>query len=254
MPRFIPNTGFGQPLVEHVVQRLEHEAVAAQRDQRFAPRRRRPSVAPAEHRFGRLGDLGGRGQQADASAPARSVVLRHRAAWPRQRSIGAPFTAKSIGILRGASTVPLWGVALGASVSERAAAQSSQWSCRSGMASGPKSGQAGVGPAGPAPAAATRRSARERHRRISRSKFVFQPQIEPVTGEVAGAEALARWDRVAGARAAVRARRRRRPRRAPVAARPAQGVARRSGLGRAAAALAHLDQPACRDDIGARRL
>ena len=28
---------------------------------------------------------------------------------------------------------------------------------------------------------------------------VFQPQIDPATGEVAGAEALARWDRVAGA-------------------------------------------------------
>ena len=28
---------------------------------------------------------------------------------------------------------------------------------------------------------------------------VFQPQINPATGEVAGAEALARWDRVAGA-------------------------------------------------------
>ena len=28
---------------------------------------------------------------------------------------------------------------------------------------------------------------------------VFQPQINPVTGEVAGAEALARWDRVTGA-------------------------------------------------------
>ncbi|NUT00078.1 MAG: EAL domain-containing protein [Sphingomonas sp.] len=28
---------------------------------------------------------------------------------------------------------------------------------------------------------------------------VFQPQIDPVTGEVEGAEALARWDRVAGA-------------------------------------------------------
>ena len=28
---------------------------------------------------------------------------------------------------------------------------------------------------------------------------VFQPQINPVTGEVLGAEALARWDRVAGA-------------------------------------------------------
>lgn len=30
-------------------------------------------------------------------------------------------------------------------------------------------------------------------------QVVFQPQINPITGEVAGAEALARWDRVAGA-------------------------------------------------------
>lgn len=30
-------------------------------------------------------------------------------------------------------------------------------------------------------------------------QVVFQPQIDPVTGEVEGAEALARWDRVAGA-------------------------------------------------------
>ena len=30
-------------------------------------------------------------------------------------------------------------------------------------------------------------------------QMVFQPQIDPVTGEVEGAEALARWDRVAGA-------------------------------------------------------
>ena len=30
---------------------------------------------------------------------------------------------------------------------------------------------------------------------------VFQPQIDPATGEVGGAEALARWDRVAGAEA-----------------------------------------------------
>jgi EAL domain-containing protein (putative c-di-GMP-specific phosphodiesterase class I) len=34
------------------------------------------------------------------------------------------------------------------------------------------------------------------HRQIA---VVFQPQINPVTGEVTGAEALARWDRVAGA-------------------------------------------------------
>jgi EAL domain-containing protein (putative c-di-GMP-specific phosphodiesterase class I) len=34
------------------------------------------------------------------------------------------------------------------------------------------------------------------HRQIA---VVFQPQINPITGEVSGAEALARWDRVAGA-------------------------------------------------------
>ncbi len=86
MPRFIPNTGLGATVLEHLVQRLEHEAVAAERDQRFGLLGRRESVAAAEHRFGRLGDVGARRQEADPGA-ARSMAIARRA-WARQRSTG----------------------------------------------------------------------------------------------------------------------------------------------------------------------
>ena len=47
-------------VLEHRVQRVEHEAVAAQRDQSFGLLGRRESVARAEHRFRLIGDVGAR--------------------------------------------------------------------------------------------------------------------------------------------------------------------------------------------------
>ena len=51
VPRFIPNTGLRAVVLEHPVKRLEHEAVAAERDQRLAPGRSRQTIALAKHRF-----------------------------------------------------------------------------------------------------------------------------------------------------------------------------------------------------------
>ena len=48
VPRFIPNTGFGMPCVQHSVQRLQHEAVAAERDQGLGLFRARPRYSGAE--------------------------------------------------------------------------------------------------------------------------------------------------------------------------------------------------------------
>ena len=54
------------------MERLEHEAVAAERDQDFGLVRVGENVAPAQHRFGGLGDLG-RATTAGRCRAGRSV-------------------------------------------------------------------------------------------------------------------------------------------------------------------------------------
>ena len=65
MPAVHPEHRALDAAFEHFVQRLEHEAVAADRDQHVGIVRRGPSVALAQHRFGGFGHFGGRGEQAD---------------------------------------------------------------------------------------------------------------------------------------------------------------------------------------------
>ena len=115
-------------------------------------------------------------------------------------------------------------------------------------------GEAGVGPV------RLRRPSRRRatscsraSSRTSRSRFSYQPQIEPSSGRIVGAEALARSAIARVGRGVVRPGRRRRARRAPVAAGPAQGAAHRRGVGRPAQGPEAVDQPAARGHF-ARRL
>ena len=58
----------GFAVLQHGVERLQHEAVAAQRDQRLGLVGIGPAVAAAKHGFGRLGRLAGGGDQPDADA------------------------------------------------------------------------------------------------------------------------------------------------------------------------------------------
>jgi hypothetical protein len=60
--------------VEHLVQRVEHEAVAAERDQHLGFAGGGELEAAAKQRLGGLGDVGVRGEQADS--PAGEVERR----------------------------------------------------------------------------------------------------------------------------------------------------------------------------------
>ena len=74
MPRFIPNTGQTRPRVEHLVQRVEQEAVAAQRDDQLGLLERHEIVALAQHRLGRLRRLRVGGDQRHRPVAACSAM------------------------------------------------------------------------------------------------------------------------------------------------------------------------------------
>ena len=95
---------------------------------------------------------------------------------------------------------------------------------------------------GPVPASTRRDRALEAALARDEIEVRFQPQIEPVSGRIRGVEALARWPG-AGPGSPVRARRGRRPVRAPVANNPAQGAAYRGQMDRRARQTRPVDQP-----------
>ena len=244
MPRFIPNTGLGAIALEHRVQRLEHEAVAAERDQRLGlvgvgascsgggaslrpPRRRRCATTAGRCR-----------------ALARSIAAR-RGRWrvsvqpatPRQSRLAQDKA------FRAQASLSRFGARLEAALPAGGPGVSRMRHVEMGQRI--RVGQAGVGSQGPPPAFPTRD-------RLLEAAIAHEQIERPLPAADRARQRPDRRRRSAGAlgrsrdrRGVVRPRRGRRARRAAVAARSSARRCAAPRRGRARSQdLEPVDQPA----------